>query len=238
MGNRRITLKVEDNISYMRQTDLFDPVNQNLRIIVFGAGSLGSFITLNLAKLGFSEITVYDFDKVEKHNIPNQFYRVEDIGKYKVEALCGIIKSFADVKIGWSKEKVTKNTDIPHTLNTVYILTFDTLEQRKIIFDKLKELGSGMVLDVRVGGEQLDIQTVDLFEDDEIEKWKKSFDIIPNDLPCGARSIIYTVLNVASEVCNIVKKLNNEESYATKLVRHMKSYKIINSVKKVVEEID
>lgn len=223
---------VTDNISYMRQTGIFNPLNQKFRIVVLGAGSLGSFITLNLAKLGFSDIVVYDYDKVEKHNIPNQFYRVEDIGEYKVDALKDMIKSFADIEIQTYAVMVEEKTIINHTLNTIYLLTFDTLEQRKMFFNKVKDLGSGIVIDVRVGGEQLDIQVVDLFEIDEVEVWKKSFDITPNDLPCGNRSIIYTNLSVASEVCNIVKKLNNDVLYPTKLVRHMSNYRILNNCDK------
>ena len=42
----------------------------------------------------------------------------------------------------------------------------------------------------------------------DMKLWKKSLNVIPTKLLCGARSIIYTNLSVASEVCNIVKKVN------------------------------
>jgi len=220
-----------NKISYMRQTDLFNPVNQKFKIVIFGAGSLGSFITLNIAKLGFNDITVYDYDYVEEHNIPNQFYRMSDIGKQKVEALGEIIKQFADIEIEPKNEKVTSQTQLPLGLNNLYILTFDNLENRKIVYELVKESGSGYILDVRVGGEQLDIQSINLSNDEEVKKWGMSFNITENELPCGARSIIYTNLNVASEVCNIVKKINNGERYPTKLLRHMQTYRIINDLK-------
>jgi molybdopterin/thiamine biosynthesis adenylyltransferase len=219
-------------VSYMRQKDLFDPVNQKYKIVILGAGSLGSFIALNLAKLGFNDLTVYDFDKVEEHNIPNQFYRVSDIGKQKVEALKEIIKEFASVDVKICDEKVDSKTKLPIDLDNIFVITFDTLEARKVAFDLLKDYNF-RVLDVRAGGEEYNIQTINTSEEDEVKTWEKSFDITPTELPCGARSVIYTNLSVASEVCNIIKKINNDEEYPKKLIRHMRKYLILNDLNKI-----
>jgi len=218
-------------ISYMRQKDLFDPIKQRFKIIVLGTGAIGSFVTLNLAKLGFNDILVYDYDKVESYNIPNQFFKISDIGKFKVDALKETVKEFADVDIETEKKKVTKNTEFPVGLNNLFILAFDTLRERKKIFNKLKEIRNCYVMDIRVGGEEYNIQTINLFKDEEIKEWEKSFNIIPVELSCSAKSICYTNLSVTSEVCNIVKKLNNNEKYPTRLIRHMRSYRIINNQK-------
>jgi len=218
-------------ISYMRQKDLFDPIKQRFKIIVLGTGAIGSFVTLNLAKLGFNDILVYDYDKVESYNIPNQFFKISDIGKFKVDALKETVKEFADVDIETEKKKVTKNTEFPVGLNNLFILAFDTLRERKKIFNKLKEIRNCYVMDIRVGGEEYNIQTINLFKDEEIKEWEKSFNIIPAELSCSAKSICYTNLSVTSEVCNIVKKLNNNEKYPTRLIRHMRSYRIINNQK-------
>ena len=59
----------ETQMVFDRQYQIFNPKEQKLNIIVVGCGSIGSFVTLNLAKLGFEKITVLDFDKVEKENI-------------------------------------------------------------------------------------------------------------------------------------------------------------------------
>jgi len=215
----------------MRQKDIFDPVNQKYKIVVLGAGSLGSFITLNLAKLGFNDLEVYDFDLVEEHNIGNQFYRISDIGKSKVESLKEMVKDFTGIDIIPHNEKVNLQTKMPLNPNTLYILTFDTLESRKMFYELIKNYKC-TVLDVRVGGEEFNIRVTDTFNSVQLKEWEESFNITPTQLPCGARSIIYTNLAVASETCNIVKKLNNNESYPTKLIRHMKGYLFIQNQNK------
>ena len=213
-------------ISFMRQKDIFNPVNQKFKIVVLGAGSLGSFITLNLAKLGFSNISVYDYDKVENYNIPNQFYRLDDISKFKVEALADIIKQFTGVEITQKNERVVESTKFPITTDIIYILTFDNLENRRLFYNIIKDTKC-WVIDARAGGEEYNIRVVDTFDEKDLNSWDKSLNIVPTQLPCGARSIIYTNLSIAAEVCNIVKKINNDEEFPKRLVRHMKYYKIL-----------
>jgi len=214
---------------YLRHKELFNPISSKFKIIVLGAGSLGSWITLNLSKMGFNDIIVYDYDKVEELNIGPQIYRPSDVGKFKVDALKEIIKSFSNIDIENKNEKVNKKTEFPMGLNNFYILVFDTLKERKMIFNMLKNICSGYVMDVRCGLEEYNIQTINLMNADEVQEWEKSFDIIPAELPCGMQAICYTNFSVTAEVCNIIKKINNNENYPKRLIRHMKSYRIINN---------
>lgn len=59
------------------------------KIIIIGAGSLGSNILISLARLGFKEISIIDYDIVEEENLSTQNYELEDLkeGKPKVFAL-------------------------------------------------------------------------------------------------------------------------------------------------------
>jgi tRNA A37 threonylcarbamoyladenosine dehydratase len=68
-------------------------------VVIIGAGAVGSFTALAMAKIGFSEIVSIDFDSVSDENIHNQFFRIKDIGKTKVQALSEIIKEFSDTDI-------------------------------------------------------------------------------------------------------------------------------------------
>ena len=58
----------------------------NAKILVVGAGGLGSPLILYLAAAGIGHLGIIDFDKVEIHNLHRQIlYTSVDIGKYKAE---------------------------------------------------------------------------------------------------------------------------------------------------------
>lgn len=65
---------------------------KNCRLLIAGAG-LGSIISECALRLGFENITIIDFDKVELSNLNRQNYVHNDIGKLKVEALAKRLKS-------------------------------------------------------------------------------------------------------------------------------------------------
>lgn len=71
--------------------EFFQPENDDARIHIIGCGSVGSTLAENLARCGVTKMTLWDFDTVEAHNIVNQMFRQQDIGKPKVEALRDIL---------------------------------------------------------------------------------------------------------------------------------------------------
>ena len=71
--------------------EFFQPEKNDARIHIIGCGSVGSTIAENLARCGVTKMTLWDFDRVEPHNICNQMFRQQDVGKLKVEALKDIL---------------------------------------------------------------------------------------------------------------------------------------------------
>lgn len=67
--------------------EFFKPEMCRERIHIIGCGAIGSTVAENLARFGLTRITLYDFDKVEPHNIANQMFTQDDIGKMKVDAV-------------------------------------------------------------------------------------------------------------------------------------------------------
>lgn len=90
--------------NHAHQIKLFDPAKAR-PVVLVGAGSIGSFIALFLAKAGVTDITVYDADTVASHNVPMSLYREMDIGRYKVEALKEIVYALSGVEIKVQPEK-------------------------------------------------------------------------------------------------------------------------------------
>jgi hypothetical protein len=59
-----------------------------LRVGVAGAGSVGGLVAEGLARTGFEDLVLIDFDHIEKHNLDRINYATRnDIGQLKVEAL-------------------------------------------------------------------------------------------------------------------------------------------------------
>ncbi|MDW6002245.1 HesA/MoeB/ThiF family protein [Vibrio mangrovi] len=55
------------------------------KVCLLGCGGLGTHILLDLAAIGFNNITIVDFDKIELSNLNRQIlYKEEDIAKIKV----------------------------------------------------------------------------------------------------------------------------------------------------------
>lgn len=71
--------------------EFFKPEKYDDRIHIIGCGSVGATVAENIARCGVKNITLWDFDVVEPHNLANQIFRHKDIGKLKVEALKDIL---------------------------------------------------------------------------------------------------------------------------------------------------
>ncbi len=217
-------------MEFTKQERIYNPEEQKAKIIIIGAGSTGSFIALNLAKMGIENIRVIDFDVVVEHNIPNQFYRLSDVGNFKVDALQEIIVDFTGNFIEKECVKIDENYDFDFDLDTIIISCVDSMEARKLIFEKLKGFPIKFI-DTRFGGEGFSINVVDCMDDKDIINFEQSLDLPIKETVCGEKGIIYTILSLASEVCNIVKKIEKSEGYPTLLKRELKTYRFISNLK-------
>jgi adenylyltransferase/sulfurtransferase len=67
--------------------EFFQPEMCKERIHIIGCGSVGSTLAELLARFGLTNISLYDFDIVEPHNLANQMFVLSDVGKAKVDAV-------------------------------------------------------------------------------------------------------------------------------------------------------
>ncbi len=75
---------------YERQKEL--KLNIPDKVAVVGCGGIGSWVSLSLALLGVKELILVDYDIVEETNLNRTPFRINDIGKYKVNAMFELIK--------------------------------------------------------------------------------------------------------------------------------------------------
>ena len=74
-----------------KSIEYFDPVNVKGKCHIIGCGSVGSTVAALLARLGVTKFVLYDFDRVEAHNLANQMFIHTDIKAEKVDAVKPII---------------------------------------------------------------------------------------------------------------------------------------------------
>lgn len=68
--------------------DWFDQQRvREARIVVVGAGAIGNEVLKSLALLGVGHISIFDFDRIEDHNLTRSvLFRESDVGRSKAEA--------------------------------------------------------------------------------------------------------------------------------------------------------
>ena len=205
----------EEHSSRFKDAPWFPKEETN--VIVGGAGGIGSWLTLMLSRAGFYPV-VYDFDRLEGHNLAGQLYTKEDaeIGALKVDALKGLCKHFADIDITVMAEKYTKES-----MSHNYVFSaFDNMQARKDMFAAWKEyvkewgefksvadathipdisLSEPIFIDGRLTAEQMQIFCV---TPDKIEEYEKHLfdDTEVQDAPCTMKQTSHSAAMIASHM--------------------------------------
>lgn len=115
--------------------EFFDPSEVKQPINIIGCGAIGSHICEELARLGFEEVNIYDFDKVESHNIANQMFEFAQIGMEKVIACADIMKRInPSIKVN----TFAKGLQSPYVVNGIIIMCVDDIDLRRAIIEANK----------------------------------------------------------------------------------------------------
>ncbi len=181
-----------------RHMELFDPYTFSDRVTVIGAGASGSWLVMQLAKLGVQDIHVYDFDTVEEHNVPNQLFGVLDIGKAKVDALREHVHHMTGLEITTYNERYENQ----RLQGYVYCMV-DTMSGRKEIWEKSVKRKSAIKLYIepRMGLDVFRVYNVIPTNQTHIKRYEDCFygDDEAEVSACGtSMSVITTALSVSA----------------------------------------
>lgn len=115
---------------------------KNAKVLVLGAGSLGSWIVDILSRQGYEKLSVIDFDKVEPANLGNQNYDSSDISKKKVTQLATKVFKRLGIKINPIDQKLTKDNAAKLIKgHDIVVDTFDNAESRNAANAECLKLG-------------------------------------------------------------------------------------------------
>ena len=110
------------------------------RIIVCGAGALGSSLVDNLVRHGVQHLSVIDMDRVEEHNIGTQVYDQNDIGAWKAEVMQARCFRATGIEIEATAKQLTER-NINKLLRAADLVfdTFDNSASRRLVTDHCRE---------------------------------------------------------------------------------------------------
>lgn len=200
-----------------RQMDIIPLEALNSRISIIGAGAVGSFSSFALAKMGYHDITVYDFDTVSIENMNSQIYRFSDIGKVKVSCLQEIIKDFADIKITAVNAKYAGEV-----FQDIVICAVDNMETRKAIFEAHKAMPyiTRLFIDPRMAIEYAYIQAFNPNDKDQCALYEKTLFTDDNAVQerCTNKSTIYTSQLIGATIAKIVKDVTTNKKHINRIM--------------------
>lgn len=185
-------------LNFWRQLDVFDPGAFAKRVIVVGCGAIGSHLIDTLMRIGIKRIEVADFDDVEDHNLPNQIFTLDDLGKKKVEAMAEHAKRLG-VELVVSTDKVeTIDTNEP----TYVLLAVDSMAARDSIYKSVEYNPNVRVIESRMAAEYGIIHALDPSDPDHNAFWDaRMFDDDEDDAPaCTNRAVATTAKLMASVI--------------------------------------
>jgi len=193
------------SMDFRRQLDLVKEEVLVIPIAIVGCGGIGTFTALALAKMGCRNLTLYDDDLVEGHNVPNQLYRVEDVGRAKVDALAEILKTFAGLSPGIRRERVDGQR-----LMGIVVAGIDSMKARKVLWQKSIRYRASvpLYLDARMGAEVARLYTIRPADPDDVRFYERTLydDAEAFEPPCTAAAIIYSGFSIAALIASQVKK--------------------------------
>lgn len=110
-------------------------------VAVCGLGGLGSNVAIALARAGVGKLILIDFDKVDFANLHRQQYKVNQIGKYKTEALAENLMEIAPyVQIQTTTKRITEENFIDLLIDADVICeAFDSAEAKAMLVNGVLE---------------------------------------------------------------------------------------------------
>lgn len=199
-----------------KSVDVFDPASlTGTQVLVIGLGATGSFVAMNLVKMGVEDIIFFDYDIVEEKNVNNQLYGLNHVGMPKTQAMYQILSSFnpaikeeqfINEKFDMSKHKryFSKKT-------VVYLLVDHN--RQALLTDLFKSPNVHYLIETRIG--------VDVFDIYKVGKDKKKREIYLESVPTLEMELNPRELSPCGEVMSIVPAINMCGALAAQLIRQL-----------------
>lgn len=172
---------------------------QTREITVGGVGTIGSNVSIPLARSAEHTILLYDDDIIDIHNLSGQMFNLSHIGQSKVEVMRDLLLSFteiADTNVHALNMKIEDGTYV----SPVCFSCFDNMKARRSLFDNWKKLDNReLLLDGRMTIESYEVYAVTPDNEDEYEKTLFSDADVPDQI-CSLKNTTHTGFLIAGRM--------------------------------------
>lgn len=151
-------------LNFSQQHHIFD-ADHARKVTLLGAGSVGSVVATMLAKLGVTDLTVWDADSVESHNVPMSAYRPCDLSRPKVDALADIVREQAGVDIVPVRRMYEGGA-----LEGTVVCSVDSMDVRSAVWKEVRLCPSvDLFVDTRTAKELVSVFAIDPVDPDDCD---------------------------------------------------------------------
>jgi len=162
------------------------------KVVVCGAGAIGSNLVDTLARQGFTNLRVIDMDRVDTHNINTQTFCMADVGALKVAAVQRRVYDVVEAEIETEGKELKKGTVKKFLKGADLVVDgFDNSESRQLVADYCRDKG-------------IPCLHAGLFEDYGEVAWNEEYSVPGNtdgdicDYPL-ARNLVMVVVSITAE---------------------------------------
>ena len=190
----------------IRQWDLIPLAALDKKVTVIGAGAVGSLLVIELAKMGFSSIEVWDFDTVSVENLSSQWYPRGFIGRPKTEALREVVEYFTGDLIAIRTERYESGLLDPG----IIVTAVDSMATRRAIWEAHKRRSFDVVIvDPRMSAETGLIFVMHPGRERDIAEYEHTLysDEAAMHEKCTAKATMYCAGLLASQTAKIIRDL-------------------------------
>lgn len=171
----------------------------NMTFTICGAGGIGSWASLIIARFDPRTVSIFDDDIVEAVNMAGQLYKTTDIGAYKVDAVIHTIQHFTDRYFNGFRERVDAATHLGYD---VTLCGFDNMEARKVAYQAwCRSAGpDALFMDVRMSADAIQIFT--FTRDDKAAMQKYEDEWLFSDQEADATSCSFKQTTYVAALCS------------------------------------
>lgn len=220
-------------VTYTRQLGFFDPAeHQSAAVTMIGLGGIGSFAAISLAKLGIPQLNLVDFDTVEPHNVPNQFYLIDSVENTKAAALSDLCQALAPIRATAYVGRLDKSgftataADATFSPTEVMLSGLDSMTARAEVWEYVRlNPRIKLYIDARIAGQLIVIYAVNPMNLDSIEAYEQTLhtDEEAEPAPCTERGVIDVGMIVGGLLTRLVRSHYDSEPIDPVTLMNLKS---------------